>query len=144
MTFVRRLAGTLHALLVALAVFLGLTAAAGGVMLLMGVYAPPVEQLQGSAFSDFTIPGAFLLIVVGGSATCAALMLARKHILALPAAGLAGAIIMCFEFVQVIVIGSPPGAPRVMQVLYFGVGLTLVLGSLAAMFIDGTGEGPRT
>jgi hypothetical protein len=44
-----------------------LGAIAGGLALLVGVIRLPVEQLQGTPFSDYTIPGLILAIVVGGS-----------------------------------------------------------------------------
>jgi hypothetical protein len=44
-----------------------LGAIAGGLALLAGVIRFPLEQLQGTPFSDYTMPGLILAIVVGGS-----------------------------------------------------------------------------
>ena len=52
-------------LLIVLAFFLALTAFAGGIGLLAGLNAPPVELLKGSPFSDYTIPGLSLFVLVG-------------------------------------------------------------------------------
>ena len=126
----------LHVLLIVLAGFLGLSAVPGGITLLGGFYAPPVEQLKGSVFSDFTVPGLALLLVVGGSAVLATVLLVRRSPFSSLSAALAGVIVMSFEFVEVLAIGSPPGPARVMQLLYFGIGLALVSLALVAMLTD--------
>ena len=125
-----------HILLIILAGALGLSAVPGGITLLVGFYAPPVEQLKGSVFADFTIPGLALLLLVGGSAVLATALLVRRSRFGALSAALAGAIVMSFEFVEVLAIGSPPGPARVMQLLYFGIGLALVGTALIAMLID--------
>ena len=125
-----------HILLIVLAGVLGLSAVPGGITLLVGFYAPPVEQLKGSVFTDFTIPGLTLLLFVGGSAVLATVLLVRRSRFGALSAALAGAIVMSFEFVEVLAIGSPPGPARVMQLLYFGIGLGLIGLSLVAMSID--------
>jgi hypothetical protein len=43
---------------------------------------------------------------------------------------------MSFEFVEVLAIGSPVGPARVMQLLYFGVGVALIAGSLGLRPVD--------
>ena len=134
MSQLRRL---VHVLLIVLAGVLGLTAVPGGITLLVGFYAPPVEQLKGSVFADFTVPGLALLLLVGGSAVLATVLLVRRNPFGALGATLAGAIVMAFEFVEVLAIGSPAGPARVMQLLYFGIGLALVGVSVVAMFIDG-------
>jgi hypothetical protein len=49
-----------------------LSAIAGGLWLVAGRSAVPLVWLQGTPFSDYTIPGLVLAIVVGGSALLAA------------------------------------------------------------------------
>ena len=126
----------IHVLLIALAGVLGLSAVPGGITLLVGFHAPPVEQLKGSVFSDFTVPGLALLLAVGGSAVLATVLLIRRSPFSLLSAAFAGVIVMSFEFVEVLAIGSPAGPARVMQFLYFGIGLALVSLALIAMLID--------
>lgn len=116
--------------LVFIAGFLAVSAIPGGLALLAGFYAPPVEQLAGSVFRSFLVPGLTLLLVVGGSALAAAVLLVRRSRLACACAGLSGAFVMAFEFVEVLAIGSPRGPAFVMQVLYFAIGLALVCLSL--------------
>src|SRR5437588_7473641 len=60
--------------LVVLEAFVALSAVAGGIALLTGTFAQgiPVAWLQGTPFSDYTIPGLVLAIVVGGGMGVAA------------------------------------------------------------------------
>ncbi len=56
--------------LVVIELFVGLWAVIGGVGLVTGAIPflqMPIEYLQGTPFSDYTIPGLLLLLVVGGS-----------------------------------------------------------------------------
>jgi hypothetical protein len=119
MPFIRRLA---RITLIVLAFFLALSALGGGVGLLTGWNAPPVEDLGDSLFRSYLLPGLALLVLVGGGALLSALFLIRRHPLSLPIAAAAGFAIMFFEFVEVLVIGSPPGIARTLQILYFGIG----------------------
>jgi hypothetical protein len=99
--------------LVVLNTFLGLTAVVGG--LLLGWYEPPpVELLRGSPFGSYSIPALFLLVVMG------AVLL--RHELGAPASGVAGAMTMCFEVVQMLIIGF-----SLLQILYLVVGVLSVL-----------------
>lgn len=123
-------------MLAILASFLALSAIPGGVMLLAGLYSPPVEQLEGSIFRDFTIPGLSLLFLVGGTSAVAAVALFRKRRHAVLAAAAAGLAVIVFEFVEVLAIGSPPGPARVMQIVYFCVGVCLIGVSLGVLLID--------
>jgi len=62
-------------ILIALHGFLAITATGGGLGLLTGTGAPPVEMFAGSLFASYAIPGLALLVVVGGLASSAALLL---------------------------------------------------------------------
>jgi hypothetical protein len=55
-----------------LEVLAALNTVAGSLALLAGVIRFPPEMLQGTPFSDYTIPGLILAIVVGGSSLVAA------------------------------------------------------------------------
>jgi hypothetical protein len=70
----------LHIILIVLTSFLALTAVLGGLVLLTGSYAPPVEMLNGSMFSTYTIPALSLAVLVGGSAVFAAILLPQEQI----------------------------------------------------------------
>lgn len=113
--------------------FLGVTAVLGGAMLLLGINVPPTETLRGSLFSSFLVPGLVLALAVGGSGVLAAVLLYRRRPIGFAVAAVAGLVVMTFEFVQVISIGSPPGSARAMQLIYFALGLLLVMVALAAL-----------
>jgi hypothetical protein len=133
MTGLRKIA---YGVLVVLNVLLALTAFAGGIGLLTGLNAPPVEQLQGSVFKDFTVPGLALFVIVGGSALLASLLLIRRNRFAILAAVTVGIIIMFFEFVEVMAIGSPPGIAQTLQIFYYGLGVVIEIMAVGVWFID--------
>ena len=126
----------LYPALVTLNIFLALTAIPGGFCLLTGIAAPPTEELNESWFKDYTIPGLALMIIVGGSALAAAIMLIRKYRFALFYSAIVGLIIMTFEFIEVLAIGSPTGAGLVMQIIYFVLGVLLVKWSVFVLYAD--------
>jgi hypothetical protein len=128
----------LRILLVVVDVFLALTAAAGGIGLLADLNAPSPELLEGSPFGDYTIPGLALLAIVGGCALAAAILMLRRRPAGAPASGLAGVVIIGFEVVEVLVIGSPPGIARTLQIFYFTLGLVILL-LAAALWATGRG-----
>jgi hypothetical protein len=124
------------AILLFLTGFLSLTGLLGGIALVAGLNAPPAEQLNGSIFKDFTIPGIVLTLFVGGSALIAAILLIRKNVFAPLFSVLTGIIIMSFEFVEVMVIGSPEGIARNLQIFYFGTGIIISILSIIVWLID--------
>jgi hypothetical protein len=117
----------LRFLLLSLLAFLALTAVAGGLGLLGGLVAPPAELLSGTPFGSYLVPGLALLLLVGGGAALAAVLVWRRHRLGLAAALAAGLMILVFEAVEVWAIGSDPGVARNLQQLYVGVGAGIVL-----------------
>jgi hypothetical protein len=125
-----------YVILAFLTAFLSLTGFAGGIGLLAGLNTPPVEMLNGSFFKNFTIPGLSLFGLVGGSALLAALLLIRKSKFAVLFALVSGFIIIFFEFVEVLVIGSPPGVAQTLQFFYFGLGTLIAIVSIGIWFID--------
>lgn len=122
-----------RSLLIVATGFLALTAIPGGVALMFGVYTPPVDMLSGSLFASYLIPGLALAVVVGGSAAVAVVQLVRREPVGSRTAAMAGVVVMTFEFVQVVTIGSPAGPSRVMQVGYFAMGALLVVGSASSL-----------
>jgi hypothetical protein len=122
--------------LIVLTAFLALTAMLGGLALIANLNAPPLEQLQGSIFTSFTIPGLALFLLVGGGSLLAAILLVRKSRYATLSATAAGFLIMFFEFVEVLVIGSPAGVALTLQIFYFGLGTVIVILSLLTWFLQ--------
>jgi hypothetical protein len=127
---------TLYVILVILTIFLALTALAGCGQLVEGTYAPSTEMLNGSVFKNFIIPGLALGLIVGGSAAFAAVLLLRKSKFAVLFAATSWVIIMFFEFVEVLVIGSPAGIARTLQIFYFGLGTVIEIFSMGTWFVD--------
>jgi len=127
---------TLYTTLIVLSIFLAVTAIPGGFCLLTGIAAPPVDELKGSIFADYTLPGLVLMIIVGGSALLTFVLLIRKYKYAVFYSAIVGLLIMFFEFVQVLAIGSPTGAGLVMQIIYFALGVVMVKWSLFVLYID--------
>jgi len=132
----KTLANILRVLQIILNILLAVTAIPGGIMLLVNFYAPPVEQLQGSIFNNFTIPGLALAVIVGGSAIVATIFLLKKSKFGTMLTATAGVIIMFFEFVEVLVIGSPAGPGQIMQIGFFGLGTLMMIASYGAWFLD--------
>ena len=131
---------TLYTTLIIFNIFLALTAIPGGFCLLTGIVVPPIDELKGSVFSDYTLPGLVLMIIVGGSALLTAILLIRKYKYAVFYSAIVGLIIMTFEFVEVLAIGSPTGAGLVMQIIYFAIGIIIIKCSLIILFIDLRGK----
>jgi len=125
----------LHVVLIVLNIFLSLTAVAGCIQLVEGTYAPSVTMLAGSPFKDYTFPGFSLGLVVGGSALAAVIFLVRRSRFGIISSATAGVVIMFFEFVEVLIIGSPAGIARTLQIFYFGLGTLIVVASFGAWFL---------
>jgi hypothetical protein len=119
-----------------LTLFLAITALLGGLALTANFYTPPVELLQGSPFKNYTLPGLALALIVGGSALCSFILLLRKNKFAVLSASVVGVIIMFFEFVEVMVIGSTLGPAFFLQVIYFGLGIIIMMASLGLWLLD--------
>jgi hypothetical protein len=126
----------LRIILIVLTAFLSLTAIGGGIALIANLNAPPVEQLEGSIFKSFTIPGLALFLIVGGGSLVATIMLIRNSPFAFLAAAVAGFIILFFEFVEVLVIGSPAGVARTLQIFYYGLGTIIMIVSFLSLFFQ--------
>ena len=92
-------------LLGGLLAFGALNAFAGGYYGLSGAEGVPVEWLQGSPFSDYTVPSLVLLIMVGGSLLVATAAVFARSRVARACALLAGAIVLIWIAVQVTIIG---------------------------------------
>src|SRR5688572_1397971 len=84
----------IRAALVAVSGFSAVNAVAGGIGLLVNGLGVPREQLQGTPFDSFTVPGLLLAIVVGGSMAVATACSWRKVPWAGNAAVVAGSVML--------------------------------------------------
>jgi len=84
---------------------------------------------------------------VGGSALVATGLILRLPHLGVLASGITGLMIIGFEIVEVLVVGSDPGIARNLQIFYFTLGLLIALLSAALWMaqrrvsIGGMGQG---
>jgi hypothetical protein len=84
--------------------FNGIGAIGGGIALINGTIDMPLRLLQGSPFSDYTIPGLILALIVGISSLAAAIVVWKRAEGAALASIAAGAILLGWivtEFVMV-------------------------------------------
>ena len=128
---------------IALLVFLSLGAGAGGCAILAdpsGAFLKMTPRdLAGSPFSDFLIPGLFLLVVLGfGSALAAFLLWKRPGRTSRLFALALSATLLAWIAVQVAVIGYR----GLLQPLYGALGVTLLV-LLTARSAAGGAVGPR-
>jgi hypothetical protein len=102
--------------------FLGVSAVLGGAALLFGWLGIPNDLLAGSPFGSYTIPALLLIVLVGGSGLLATALVLRRLAWDLAASSLAGAIIVAFEAVELVVIGF-----SWLLALYVAIGLAILL-----------------
>lgn len=98
---------SLRITLVVIEVFVGVWALIGGVGLVTGTIAflqMPVKYLQGTPFSDYTIPGLLLFFAVGGSYLFAAATILTRSEVGILASALASLLLVGFEAVEVAII----------------------------------------
>ena len=106
----------------------------GAIGLLVGFMNIPVSILEGTPFTDFTVPALLLGVVVGGSALVAAAITAfgpRPYDFLASAA--AGGITVGWLTIEIAMIGLASWA----QIAYFAVGL-LMIGLAGALWRAGT------
>ncbi len=117
--------------LVVIEAFIGLGAIGGGIAILTGAFDQllPVAWLQGTPFSDYTIPGLLLLIVVGGGMLLAATTVFVQRAWAVLLQASMGLVMIGFEVFEVAIIDRYAQAvipsTVVQQVLMSGLGLVI-------------------
>lgn len=105
--------------------FIALTAIGGGIAILTGVDPFPPAWLAGTPFTDYTIPALLLAIGVGGSALLAALLVLRPGRAGILATLAAGLIMAGYIVGEVLILKQTPPGPTWIEILYFGLGLTI-------------------
>lgn len=118
--------------LVVLEAIVGAAAIDGGLALLRGVfdqYVPPA-LLAGTPFTDYTIPGLVLVILVGGTALLAAATAFIHREWAVVVSMLAGMFMASYEVVEIASIDSKLGdslpIALAAQLLFFSLGLAIL------------------
>jgi hypothetical protein len=90
--------------LVVLEAFIALTSIACGLGLAVGAVQLPLVWLAGTPFSDYTMPGLVMAVVVGGSAFLAAELIRAGRAGGVVASALAGLLLMGCEVAEVAMI----------------------------------------
>jgi hypothetical protein len=109
----------------------GLGAIGGGIAILTGAFDQwlPLAWLQGTPFSDYTIPGVILLIVIGGGMIGAAATVFVQHEWAVLFSAAMGLVMIGFELFEVVIIDRYADAiiPSTIaqQALMSGLGLVI-------------------
>jgi hypothetical protein len=110
---------------------IGLGAIGGGIAILTGVFDQwlPLAWLQGTPFSDYTIPGLILLIVIGGGMLLAAATIFMQREWAVLLSAAMGLVMIGFEIFEVVIIDRYADAiiPSTLaqQALMSGLGLVV-------------------
>lgn len=85
--------------------FIGLSAIAGGSVLMANGAGMPLSNLDGSVFSGYVWPGAVLVFVVGGTHLGAATLLLRGHRYEMESTAVAGFGLLIWIFTEVCIVG---------------------------------------
>lgn len=113
-------------------VFVALTAVGGGIMLAIGVDKFPAEWLVGTPFRSYLIPALILAIVVGGSATVAAVAAQRSSETGTLTSMFAGAVLLGWLLGERLILPSAAFVPQFwwLEAIYVAAGLTMVVPAL--------------
>lgn len=115
--------------LIALDLFVALTAVGGGIALALGAEAGrfPRSWLAGAPFVDYTAPGLILASAVGGSALAAAIALIRGSSVAPGAAAAAGVVLVGWIVGEVALVSADNELVSPMEALYLVVGAAMIV-----------------
>jgi hypothetical protein len=119
--------------LVLLEAFVAVGAIGGGLCLLTGAFnfrqGIPLVWLAGTPFSDYTIPGLLLMIVIGGGMAVAAATVFIQREWAVLISAVAGIFMVGFEVVEAASVDSKAGTTLPLlaefQVFFFVLGLAI-------------------
>jgi hypothetical protein len=120
-------------MLFAASVFVALTAVFGGITLALGFDKFPADWLNGTVFRSYLIPGLILAVVVGGSATVAAVAALRRSDTGSFISMLAGAILLGWLLGERLILPSRAFVPQFwwLEAIYIAAGLLMVVPGLA-------------
>jgi hypothetical protein len=110
-------------------VFVGLTAVFGGITVATGVDKFPAEWLTGTVFRSYLVPGLILALVVGGSATVAAVATVRNRESGVLCSMLAGAILLGWLVGERLILPPVAFPPQFwwLEAIYVAAGLMMVV-----------------
>jgi hypothetical protein len=108
-----------------IAIFIVVSAVAGGIGLAGGGLQFPLEWLAGTPFGSYMVPAIILAVVVGGSSLAAAVLLLRGHPLAVPVALGAGLIQAGWIVGEGTLVGTHGDVMMWLQIIYFAAGAAI-------------------
>jgi hypothetical protein len=115
---------------IALEVFLGVGALAGGSALMLGprgeIIPLPVSMLRGSPFDTYLVPGLILFSVIGMGPLLAAVLVWLRHPLAPLAAFIVGVALLIWLAVEIAIVGYTNDPPIQLFYLLLGAATTVV------------------
>jgi hypothetical protein len=122
----------LRGAVIGLTAFIALTAIQGAIFVLPAMPRAALQQGVLALFPDYTIPALALGVLCGGAALLALVLVIWRPQVGALAAMLAGAFMVAFELVEIVVVGftpaqSPDQWPAWLQVVYLAVGGALVI-----------------
>jgi MYXO-CTERM domain-containing protein len=101
----------------------------GGVTLVLGIGTFPKEWLAGTPFADYLVPGLILTVVVGGSATAAAIATARSARLGAVLSAVAGAVLAGWIVGELLLLnqnGAETSPRSPVEAIFFVLGLAML------------------
>lgn len=125
-------------------VFVAMTAVFGGITVAAGVDKFPAEWLRGTLFSSYLVPGLILAIVVGGSATVAAIATLRRSDAGALTSMLAGAILLGWLAGERLILPPAAFSPQFwwLEAVYIGAGLLMLAPGLTVWWAERRRQAP--
>jgi hypothetical protein len=119
-------------------VFVALTAVGGGITVATGIDWFPRAWLVGTPFSSYVIPGLILAIVVGGSASVAAVDALRRSNAGALASTLAGAIMLGWLVGERLILPPAAFSPQFwwLEAIYIAAGLMMFVPGLTVWWAE--------
>jgi len=117
--------------------FVALTAVFGGITVAAGIDKFPADWLTGTVFSSYLIPGLVLCVVVGGSATVAAVATIRDQKSGAISSALAGGILLGWLVGERLILPPAAFSPQFwwLEAIYVAAGLVMVGSAVTAVWI---------
>ncbi len=114
--------------LIALELLVAVTAIGGGIALALGLEGErfPLGWLAGTPFGDYLVPGLLLAVLVGGTATGAAMAHLRRSPIGARVSLVAGVVLVGWIFGEVILVSADSELVSPMEALYLVVGLVMI------------------
>jgi hypothetical protein len=112
--------------------FVALTSIGGGIAILTGIDKFPIEWLDGTPFKSFVIPAILLLILVGGSASLAAINVLFKRKYAHRCSFISGIFLIGYILVEILILKQVPPGPTPIEIFYLMLGI--IISAIAIIF----------